>query len=140
MRRGSEHGKVACFRGGLGSGQRLFNDSWRLRFRRGIRRGAKIPRDAASDCRAHQQQSGPGVFGATRVRDAEIVLSSFLNQDGFTAAVAGLRSRRAAKIPSRNSAVVPSGPIIKTLPMLVACAMTPPIVGPRKLPRSPAAL
>src|SRR5438128_10260208 len=77
MRRGSEHGKIACLGGGLGSGQRLSNDSWRLRFRRGLRRGAKIPRNAASDCRAHQQQSGPGVFEATRVRNAEIVLSSF---------------------------------------------------------------
>src|SRR5436309_16130366 len=77
MRRGSEHGKIACLGGGLGSGQRLSNDSWRLRIRRGIRRGAKIPRDAASDCRAHQQQSGPGAFGSTRVRDTEIVLGSF---------------------------------------------------------------
>src|SRR5712691_7797271 len=121
MRRGSEHGKIACLGGGLGSGQRLSNDPWRLRLRRGIRRGAKIPRDAASDCRAHQQQSGPGVFGATRVRDAEIVLSSFSIKTDLLLRLQGCAAAAPPRSQAETASLLRAVRIIKTLPMLVAC-------------------
>ena len=47
MRRRSQPGQASRIGSGLGSGQRLPHDSWRLRLCRRVRRRTKVPRDPA---------------------------------------------------------------------------------------------
>ena len=61
LRRGSQHGQDAGGGRVLGSGQCLRADPWRLRLRRGIRRRAQVPRNAAVSSCADLDQSDPVV-------------------------------------------------------------------------------
>ena len=53
--RGGEHGEAARLRGVVGGGQRLPRHPRRLRLRRGVRRRAEVPRDAALHGRARSR-------------------------------------------------------------------------------------
>ena len=59
LRRRGQHGEDAGGRCVLGGGERLRADPWRLWLRRGIRRRAQIPRDAALSGGADLDQSDP---------------------------------------------------------------------------------
>ena len=111
--RGSQHGQAAGRRRVLGGGRGVPPDAWRLRLRRGIRRRAQIPRDAAVPGGADQHQPDPVVPRRARARPAaELLMRRPL--EGLLVALAGTGGRRAlllvraspmpARASSRSSA------------------------------------
>ena len=76
VRRGGEHGQAARLRGLLAGRERVPRHARRLRLRRGVRRGAEVPRDAALLGRAGLEQSHPRVRRPARPGAAPLVLIS----------------------------------------------------------------
>src|SRR5262249_53706891 len=68
------HGEVSLGRGGVGRGQRLRRLPRRLRLRRGVRRGAEVPRGAPLQDGAHQPEPGDRVHRRARPRPPPVVL------------------------------------------------------------------
>src|SRR6266542_1668143 len=75
MWRRSQHGQAAGQPSRVGCRQRLPGYARWVRLRRGVRRGAEVPRNAAVRGSADQQQPGAGVRRAARAGDAAVVLS-----------------------------------------------------------------
>src|SRR6266852_5607225 len=78
LRARSQHGKTHRRRRLVGGGRHVRADAWRLRLRRGIRRRAKIPRDAALPGGADLDQPDPLLSGRARARPAARLLMSAL--------------------------------------------------------------
>ena len=74
LRRGSQHGQDAGGRCGLGRGQCLRADLWRLCLRGGIRHRAQVPRDPALPGGADLDQSDPVVRRRARAGHAALLL------------------------------------------------------------------
>src|SRR6185369_9395867 len=74
LRHAGQHGEVPRGQGLVGSGQRLPAVPRRLRLRRGVRRGAQVPRDAALPGGADLHESHPVLRGRACARAAALVL------------------------------------------------------------------
>src|SRR5205085_385203 len=86
--RRSEHGQAARRGCLVGGGERLSANARRTRLRRGVRRRAQVPRDAALSGGTRIDEPDPLVHRRARVGDAEVFLMA---QDGKRPPLAGLR-------------------------------------------------
>src|SRR6476646_2301353 len=74
LRARGQHGQAAGLRSVLGGGQRVPEHARRLRLRRGVRRGAQVPREPPLHRGADPQQPDPRLHRPARPGDAEVVL------------------------------------------------------------------
>src|SRR6266508_4237552 len=97
VRRGGERREAAGLGGLLAGRERVPRHARRLRIRRGVRRGAEVPRDPSLLCGAHLEQSRSRIPRPARPRDAEVVLA------GAWAAAALARRSRAPPAPDAQT-------------------------------------
>src|SRR6185436_19513697 len=83
LRRAGQHGEAARRRGVLGRRRHVRADPRRLRFRRGVRHRAQVPRDAALYGGADLYQFGAVVYRRACARPAAVVLKMPLPLEGI---------------------------------------------------------
>ena len=98
-----QHRQAFGVRGVLGGGRYLCADLWRVRFRRGVRRGAQVPRNPPLSSCAHLHQPDLVLSSRACAWPAAVLLSVANLDRGVSDAAAGRRACRGAGAGGRRA-------------------------------------